>query len=268
MNYKDLKVTVKKQISGHYVSLFLILFVSNITLLLVNNSISQFMDITSTFYVVFSFLFTFINIIISNTVVFFFIKRVRDEIFTMRDVSYSLRKVGFHIVSGLFLSFIQMLVQFICAFLGALGPIYLVVLAIVQIFFVLWNACIVFAIYDGNTKLFEMIRGGFGILSKEIKPILITCIPFILWFAILQILISLAMRNFLPNPESVQNIIDLLIKASTSKDAGMALLTLGGGYLLYYVGQYAFLISIYITLANVYEHYKKDYMPSNQQRIA
>ena len=202
-----------------------------------------------------SFLGNMLNIVIGNTVMFLFIKTVREEAFHVSDIVSSVKMILYHIVMGLILSILQAFMQQVAYLFGIVPMLAYVLIFLIQAFFLYWNGIIAFAICDHDKAFSDYISGALRMLFNNYKMILVMSLPYVLLCITSQLVASSVFVSVFGNVEHFSHILESL--GTAGNGIGMVLLT----YALFYGVQIMFLVVMLMIIAHLYDRYASIYLP-------
>lgn len=256
-NYAAFKTKVSQQLKGYHMQIFFWLFITSFVFSLGKDVLYQYVDASMVSYI--SFIVSMIYLIINDAVLFLFIKRVRKESFTKEDIIYVIKKFPFILLAGIIIALVQALISSVLILSSVFPPLFYIVVSTANLIFLLWNALIAFGIYDGNTKMRELIMGSADIIFSNIKTILRSSIIYIIWYIVIQLSIVYMLQFMLGNLNTINviSVFEKALHASPLEFAGTMVI-----YALNYTIQYVLIIPIYIGLANLYEGKREIVMPS------
>lgn len=267
MNYKNLNENVKEQLAGvkwKFAGVLLVLITVNIL-------VQQYLSINNeqtTFFIVLNLFISLALAIIQNTVLFLFIKRVREEQFGMADVKYSCSKILLHISTGVLLALAQSVLQTLVLVVISFVPILAdPILILLQTIFLVLTVFVAFAIYDasgnGNGSMFGTIGGSTKLLFRNIKIAMMILLPYILWLLICQLGINVMLNPYIT--ETTKTFGDAIANGIASNS----------NFLMMYIGLYAvkiigscyLCVTLYTGLANIYEFDFLNCYPTMTRRL-
>lgn len=258
--YQELNKIVKEQLKGHYVVLFIILIVSSLALTSGKDMLTAGMDIQSSNYQIVSFVYSLLGVLVNNTVLFIFIKRVRQQQFQMKDVTFSISMVIFQFLAGILLSLIQLVLQMAVSFLSVFPPAYYLGAGLINTLFLLWSALIAYGIYDADRNMMDLISGSFSLMRSNYKLVAKAALPFALWYIASQLALIMVVMNALPELSSIGSIFMVAQAAQEVSLTSMFLLV--GVYLIVYIVQFVLMIPLYLFIANLYQRNKETFYPN------
>lgn len=260
MDYQQLNATVKAQLQGKRMKLYGILVVLLISIACINQVGSlKFISSNNVLYV--SYLLVTLGIaIVQNTVYFIFIKCVREEKFTKQDVTYSFSKSLYHIACSLIMSLIQIAIQTILLMVISYVPMLAdPVLLCVQVLLSSVSLYIAFAIYDRTKGIMQIVSGSFILLKRNIKSILMSAIPYIIWSLICTLAMNYVINTMVTGTtQSFAQALETTLSTPESVHVGFYILGIYAANIV--VGAY-FLVALYIAYANIYQKDYKDCFP-------
>lgn len=251
--YQEYKPVIQRQLKGHHVKLFAILLVLSLASSLASDALIFVMNAQSVVYSICSVLLSLAFAFLNYVVLFLFIKRVREERFTMEDVRYGFSKLLVLLVAGLLISILQMLISTVATLLVIVPPLYYIAMSILSVLFVLWNAMVAFAIYDGYLGMGNIIKGSFALVKDHAALLLRGGLLYVVWYVISQTAILLVVHSFLGNTVA-NNMLEVFEHAMRA--GSNAILSIIGIYLLYYLVNFWLLVPLYTLAANVYENHR------------
>lgn len=248
-SYQEYKEQVTAQLKGHYRSLFLILFVFQFLLPFSKELLVLVFDSESLLYTMLSLCLSLLFSLMNYVVLFLFVQRVREEAFTKEHIRYGCSRFPVLLVTGLLISLIQVLISAAASVFAIVLPLYYIVISILNIFFILWNAMIAYAVYDGVSGIGNLFMESFHMLWNHMQVLLRGSALYIIWFVLSQLALSIVVYSFLGNTTS-DHLVDLMVMASNSKQA---IISIAGIALLHDIVQLYLLVPLYMLCANVYE---------------
>ena len=257
--YMELKPKVREQLKGHHISLILSLLFTSLAFTLVRDLMEQM--IHQNIFLIISFVLSLVYVIVNDTVLFLFIKRIRGESFHTSDIKYAISKFPVLLIAGILISLIQMLISNVCLLLAILPPVFYVAMGALNALFVLWSALVAYGVYDGNNSVKELVLGSLKLMKANLAPLLRASVLYIIWFIVIQIALGVVLTTMLGSMDT-SNLFVLF--ATASKKSTTALLSVSIVYILYYTVQFILLSSMYLYLANIYENDRRTYMPSGK----
>lgn len=254
MNNNTFMQQARQQLKGKYLLYVGILFLCTMITSLLNFGLpADFLLNHPVWY--FPYLFVMIVLIVSrNTIYFLFIKRVRKEVFQMKDIRYSFSKTVVHIVSALLFELVQMGILMVIQMIGMMLPIIVLPLVVImQVILASVSVFIAFAIYDGVKGSLNIVNGSFKLLKQNFKSLFMLSLPFLIWLLLYQLgdnLLSVAMIDDVTKQIQVREMIvnalanQELIQYAYLWIALSVFNTLVSSFLL---------VPLYTAFANVYE---------------
>lgn len=254
MNNNTFMQQARQQLKGKYLLYVGILFLCTMITSLLNFGLpADFLLNHPVWY--FPYLFVMIVLIVSrNTIYFLFIKRVRKEVFQMKDIRYSFSKTLVHIVSALLFELVQMGILMVIQMIGMMLPIIVLPLVVImQVILASVSVFIAFAIYDGVKGSLNIVNGSFKLLKQNFKSLFMLSLPFLIWLLLYQLgdnLLSVAMIDDVTKQIQVREMIvnalanQELIRYAYLWIALSVFNTLVSSFLL---------VPLYTAFANVYE---------------
>lgn len=254
MNNNTFMQQARQQLKGKYLLYVGILFLCTMITSLLNFGLpADFLLNHPVWY--FPYLFVMIVLIVSrNTIYFLFIKRVRKEVFQMKDIRYSFSKTLVHIVSALLFELVQMGILMVIQMIGMMLPIIVLPLVVImQVILASVSVFIAFAIYDGVKGSLNIVNGSFKLLKQNFKSLFMLSLPFLIWLLLYQLgdnLLSVAMIDDVTKQIQVREMIvnalanQELIQYAYLWIALSVFNTLVSSFLL---------VPLYTAFANVYE---------------
>lgn len=254
MNNNTFMQQARQQLKGKYLLYVGILFLCTMITSLLNFGLpADFLLNHPVWY--FPYLFVMIVLIVSrNTIYFLFIKRVRKEVFQMKDIRYSFSKTLVHIVSALLFELVQMGILMVIQMIGMMLPIIVLPLVVImQVILASVSVFIAFAIYDGVKGSLNIVNGSFKLLKQNFKSLFMLSLPFLIWLLLYQLgdnLLSVAMIDDVTKQIQVREMIvnalanQALIQYAYLWIALSVFNTLVSSFLL---------VPLYTAFANVYE---------------
>lgn len=254
MNNNTFMQQARQQLKGKYLLYVGILFLCTMITSLLNFGLpADFLLNHPVWY--FPYLFVMIVLIVSrNTIYFLFIKRVRKEVFQMKDIRYSFSKTVVHIVSALLFELVQMGILMVIQMIGMMLPIIVLPLVVImQVILASVSVFIAFAIYDGVKGSLNIVNGSFKLLKQNFKSLFMLSLPFLIWLLLYQLgdnLLSVAMIDDVTKQIQVREMIvnalanQELIRYAYLWIALSVFNTLVSSFLL---------VPLYTAFANVYE---------------
>lgn len=242
----------KQQLKGKYLKYVGILFLCTMIMTILNTGLPvDFLVEHPEWYV--PYLIVMIILIVSrNTIYFLFIKRVRSEVFQMRDVRYSFAKTGTHILSALLFEIIQMGILMVIQMIGSLLPIVVLpLIVIVQVILASVSVFIAFAIYDGVKGSLNIVNGSFRLLKQNFKTLFLLSLPFLIWLLVYQLADNLLSIHMITNVNmSVNQMLEHALQSADLVNYAYAWIGLS---LLNTIISCFLLVPLYTAFANVYE---------------
>lgn len=242
----------KQQLKGKYLKYVGILFLCTMIMTILNTGLPvDFLVEHPEWYV--PYLIVMIILIVSrNTIYFLFIKRVRSEVFQMRDVRYSFTKTGTHILSALLFEIIQMGILMVIQMIGSLLPIVVLpLIVIVQVILASVSVFIAFAIYDGVKGSLNIVNGSFRLLKQNFKTLFLLSLPFLIWLLVYQLADNLLSIHMITNVNmSVNQMLEHALQSADLVNYAYAWIGLS---LLNTIVSCFLLVPLYTAFANVYE---------------
>lgn len=245
---------IKPQLKQHFVMLFAWMFVTKV----LGTVFFELLDtsgLSQTLIQGLSFLGNLVNIFIGNTVMFLFIKTVREERFHVSDIVASAKMILYHIVLAFLLSILQTFLQQIAYLFGIVPMLAFVLIFFLQAFFLYWNGLVAFAIYDQDKAFSDYISGAVRMLFNNYKMIVGMSLPYILLCIASQMVASVVFTDVFGSVEHFSHILTSL--SSAGSGIVMVLLT----YVLFYGVQIVFLVVMLMIIANLYDRYASIYFP-------
>lgn len=258
--FQEIKALVHEQLKGHYIQLF---FISLLSTLLVNglsSSLAIVLDYESTTYMILSFLCTILGLLVNNTVLFLFIKRVRNERFSGEDITLSMRMLVQQFVAAIAIGLIQFILQLAATFTVFFLPLYYVLTVLVSVLIKLWCVLIAYAIYDQDHRMMELVGGSLMLLRTNMKIVAKASLPYILWFLATQIALNMAVFNMISTEGIINSVFGILEAAY--ENGPTALFVIGSLYLLNFIVTIWLSIPLFQFMANVYHQDRHTYYPS------
>lgn len=246
------------QLKKHFLKLFLWMAVAKVLGTILFEILAAVCTPSSVIYLILSFLLTMLNIFVIDTIMFLFIKTVRNQPFHIVDIVSSAKMILYHIVMGLVLSFLQSFMQQLSYFLYMIPILAYVIIFFLQAFFLYWNAIVAYAIYDQNKTLKDYIGGACRMLLTNYKMIIVMSIPYIVLCIFSQTIASSVFTTVFGNVDNFSHMIYSLANAKTG------ILSVVMTYVLYYGVQIAFMVVMLQMIANLYNRYAYLYMPNEQ----
>lgn len=242
----------KQQLKGKYLKYVGILFLCTMIMTILNTGLPvDFLVEHPEWYV--PYLIVMIILIVSrNTIYFLFIKRVRSEVFQMRDVRYSFTKTGTHILSALLFEIVQMGILMVIQMIGSLLPIVVLpLIVIVQVILASVSVFIAFAIYDGVKGSLNIVNGSFRLLKQNFKTLFLLSLPFLIWLLVYQLADNLLSIHMITNVNmSVNQMLEHALQSADLVNYAYAWIGLS---LLNTIVSCFLLVPLYTAFANVYE---------------
>lgn len=256
--FQEIKTRVHEQLKGHYIPLFFILLLSTLMVNGLQSMIGLINEPNTN--MIFSFLCSIFGLIVNNTVIFLFIKRVRNERFKGDDIALSMRMIIQQFVAAIAMGFIQFLLQLAVTFTSFFLPLYYVLSVLVSVLIKLWCVLIAFAIYDQDRSIMELIGGSLMVMRTNMNIIAKASLPYFLWFLGTQIALNMAVYNMI-SIEGVTNSVFGIVEAA-KESSMMALLVIGSLYILSFVVTLILSIPLFQFMANLYNQDIYAYYPS------
>ena len=252
----------KKQMKQHFLMLFVWMLAAKVLGALLSELLSGVLVPSNQMvYMVISFVFTMVNILVVDTIMFLFIKTVRGESFHVTDIVSSVKMVLYHVLMGIVLSFLQAFMQQSAYLLSMIPILVYVVLFFFQAFFLYWNGLVAYAIYDQNKSWKDYLGGAFRMLMVNYKMILVMSLPYIAICVASQMIVGSIFMGVFGNLDTFNTIIASLMAAKG--DVAMIAAT----YILYYAIQVALMVVMLQMIANLYDRYQSIYMPNQKRGI-
>lgn len=259
-DYQEIRDIVKKQKKGHMVFLCLALILPSLILGAVQTLLLLGANKESFVYAIISFMISLGSMFITNTVLFLFIKRVREQRFEKGDIAASAKMLMQHFLAGVLLNVLQALLLMAAALTAVIPPVYYIVVSLIAVMTQLWSVLIAFGIYDQNHKVLELISGSFSLMKVHAKGLFKAAIPYILWYASTQLLLVFVFITYMPDLVPAGNTIALMIQ---SYDVGMiAFLWITLTNIIANIGGYVLSVPLFLFCANLYDRNKELYYPS------
>lgn len=249
-------------LKGKGMRVFLALFCIGMLIRLYMEVLMLTMEVDSIVYMIAALCGTLIDSFATYVVLFLFIKAVRKERFTLKDVSYAVSKSPILIVIAFMLMFVQTIFVMAGQLLIPFHWLYLVFYSLVYAFFLVWNAIIAYGIYDG-AGFTQLLSGGLFIMKEHIAEIFMASLFVMIWLALGQQITLVFTEKLLGTSLYAGLLIPGMYKAiSVSAAVAIGFLLV---HLVYFGIQYACMLPLYTYLAKLYEEERFICMPSGQR---
>lgn len=246
-----MKNKIKEQLHGNYLRLSLILTLASL-LVLICNQITVFIFAKGSIELsLFSILASLIGTIIMNTSLLSILCTTRGVPYNTKVLKASLIKIPYYIVCTFLLSLIQLGVNMLFIFTAYIPLLNSIISVIISIFFLLWNAFIVFQLYDNEVRLMTILFQPFRILSKKWKECFLYSLPIILWMLIGAQLLILILSTYISDPKIFNQM--LLAIDAVYQIGGLPVLIVIVTYIVFYFIQFVTLVPAYLQVMNFYE---------------
>lgn len=254
----------KDILKGKGLRIYLALFLVSMMVMLYMETLQLLMDVDGTPYMIVSVLVTFLNIVINYIVLFLFLKVVRKEKLTWKDVRYGFSKMPIFMMTGLLLSFLQLALFTLCAFFASIYPIYLILYISAYTIFVIWNGVVAFGVYD-DASFTELLSSGPRIMMDHALELLSAACLLMIWRVLAELMVRSLFEMILGNSMYGGLFIASIMKGTSIGVGAMLGATLVN--LLYYGVQYACMLPLYTYLAKIYDDEKTTYVPNARRLI-
>ncbi|MEG0527054.1 MAG: hypothetical protein RR531_06030 [Longicatena sp.] len=239
----------KDILKGRGLKIFLALFGVSLSIMLYMEGLQLAMDVSGSTYSIVSFFLSLLNILANYIVMFLFIKAVRNEPFRFADIRFGISRIGLFIAMGLLLSILQILVNVLCAFLGSITFLYLILYTLVYAFFMAWNALIAYGIYDRG-KFGQVLSVSVQVMKDHIGEVFMAALCLMIWYLLGQSFVPRLTDMILSDSLYAGAILPGLIVGANISVTSAILITLVN--LVYYSGLYACCLPLYTYLAKLY----------------
>ena len=257
---KSLWQDTKKQLHHGVMRLIVWTLIAGLAAQLLLEVIALSIDPLSMAYQALSFVISLVNMVFVNTIMFLFIKRVRNESFSVKDIMCSSKMILYHIVMGFILNILRTAFQEGCYLVAFFPLMFYILLYLILAFFMYWQAIIAFAIYDQDHKLSEYFAGGFRLLYTNKKTLLLLSIPYVIVCYLSQLVTTIIFLQVFDSTASFSSLIASF--ADAKNQVGLIAIT----YVIYYLLQALMQVGMLLMVANLYDRYHTLYLPDSGRK--
>ncbi len=260
MEMNEMNATVKKQLRGKYIRYAGILFLCTLATSALNVFFPLQLIMESSLLYPLYLLLMLMMIVIRNTVYFLFIKCVRNERFEIKDIRYSLRKSGLHIISALLFEILQLGLLLFSQYVGVLIPIFGVLLTLlIQVMLSAVSLFVAFAIYDGVKGAMNIVNNSFRLMLFQMKQIFRLSMPFLTWLLVYQYLNQYLISHMIV--KDLTSVLDVVNHSLHSEATAMYAYGYLALELFHVLISCCILVPLYTALANLYEQDYVNFYP-------
>lgn len=265
MTYQMIQTKIKEALAGRRMKYTLVLLACTLISSLIALLPSILMAFTgSSLLLVAGLFFAMVAIVMQNTIYYMFLKLIRKEPFQKSDITYSLSKIGLHILTYLLIVLAQYGIDAILTIvLGNIPVVYRIVSMLLSVFILAVKIFIAFAILDGVRGAMQIVKGSFAIMMQYCKHTFTFAMPYLIWMSVCEIAVNTLMTSILQSHNlAIDTTILELIESPALVD--MMLMMLGAS-LLQSIGNSICMVNMLLAYGVLYEEDYCRFYPLQEQ---